>query len=333
MHALFFPFTHIEAQALSAVAALLGAGPVIYRPSRWRIPAALSAWQAAGRLELRVPLSGDEEALRALWQDWQDWAARLSHAERSAAELRPPGVPFCDPEGSDRIRSRLRAPDAAQQPTGGREGAAGRLRRARLFLHLAEDHDLQQQAVAHSLQHCRDGEKRLLAALHGCEAAALPPLPANDLAADPGAWATAERVAAWCRLLAADPRQADPDEASALLITTSAAVFSHLHRQREGSQTFEMRAGQGGLEMPAAAERARLLERIVRGRGDWPPPAEAAGAGAIGLRLLRIPGCEPTALAGPARREGTPPAPSEGGCAPLRHTLVGLVTFPAPTTG
>ncbi len=336
MQPIYFPFTHIASAALSAMTAFLGNGLVVYRPSRLGIAPDLAGWAGAGRVTLRIPVCGDEDALAGLLREYREWADSRSPGERIAMAYAPPGLPFCDEDASVRIRALLRGKvSAAAGPSAVSDPATAYLLRARLFLHLAQDYDWQQQEIARDLGQCCEVERHLLAALHGPgEAAAHAGLDAA-VPGDSGACATAERIGAWYRLMRLDPCQAAGGAAAPIFLTTSPAVFSRLLEERSAATPLlecDIPAAARGGEAAVGMARRALLARMAAGETaalTMPFPGRKCQEddGSVHVTIVRFDDQTPDQVF--ARfNEGTCPPATPSTTAAMRHTLAGLVALP-----
>jgi hypothetical protein len=183
-------------------------GPVvIYQPIKKRVPENLVRLTANGVIELRAPLTRDDDRLCAALAELIDWGRMnpgRSAAEANILRTAQPRIPFFDDTAVSRIRSELRRCEAAAGPELDRSEAQFN---ARLFLALAQENDLAGESLDQHLSHFQTLTTAFLEHLPEADGAAFnrqnrwPALGQED----PGARLTGQRMRAWATLAAADP--------------------------------------------------------------------------------------------------------------------------------
>lgn len=161
MRALYFPFTTIPEPVLGALLACFRQ-VAVYQPSRSHVPESLRNWEAEGRLRLHLPNNNGNDPLPHLIQAYRAWA-ELHKGERPDFEkFRPPVAPYTDEFATSRIRSSIRREAKGTGTMPFQEDEEGSmLLTARLFLTLAQEHDLLRQALRKDLDRIEKMEKEL----------------------------------------------------------------------------------------------------------------------------------------------------------------------------
>lgn len=308
----YMPFTHLAASSARTLNSLVGP-VVIYQPIKKRVAENLDRLTAKGMIELRAPLTRDDDRLCSALAELIDWG-RMNHG-RSAAGANivrtgQPEIPFFDDTAVSRIRSDLRRREAAAGPEPDRSEAQFN---ARLFLALAQENDLAGESLDQHLSHFQTLATAFLEHLPEADGAAFSRQNRGSALwqQDPGARLTGQRMRAWATLAAADPT---PPE---MLITTSSAVIDWLLEAPEDLLSLEKLA-EIRISLPPA-DTAPLLLR--------PLAALAAGSteGLAELTALTVNGAaESTVCATVYRAADQPPA------AFLRRMARAAVVAPLP---
>ena len=262
MKAAYFPFTRISEQDARLLAALVGP-VVVYQPIKTAVASALDELASQGLVEIRTPMTGDDDRLRAALSEFSEWA-RLNPGKSTAGAdfvgSRQGEVPFFEETAVNRIRSDIKRFGRSESP----ETATDDGFSARLFLALAQDNDLTVDGLGQDLDRIDTLEKAFLDTLEDADQAGFSRegVGSRLWREDPGAKHTAQRIRAWARLMAAD------DQLPQMLVTTSSAVVETL---------VEAHAEASGLE--------RLAEIRLRRIPDEPAPL-------LGSVLARLAGAE-----------------------------------------
>ncbi len=327
MKATFFPFTDISQPCLAAATAVFGS-LLLYRPSRLDPAGALQAWVDRGALEIRIPVQGDENRLRVLLQEYQQWAELHGSRDLTRYKARQGEIPFFDDQSPLKIRSEiLRQTGSAK--TG--PDAADALFQARVFLQMAQAFDRQQRELQQALEVVDDRQQAMLRELGDFDDR--PPAPASRLAPapDPGGHMTVERLTAWARLALQAP------EADAVLVTDSPAawdLFADRFPATLAMADWPVVSGLSADSAPATEWRSELLAALERlAQTAWPapgqpvlppPPAAPPSPGPFALKLALVPETPLPMLL--ADLIGRPPmkVPSDRPSR-HRHTLLALI--------
>ena len=84
MTPIYFPHTYLSRPVMEAVQACFRP-VVLYQPTAMDIPPPLREWEKTGQVELRVPVSAEEEKLASLLTDFRNWAAL--HRDKRGIDL------------------------------------------------------------------------------------------------------------------------------------------------------------------------------------------------------------------------------------------------------
>jgi hypothetical protein len=329
----YMPFTHLAASNARILNALVGP-VVIYQPIKKRVAENLGRLTADGMIELRAPLTQDDDRLCAALAELIDWGRMnpgRSTAGANIVRTAQPEIPFFDDTAVSRIRSELRRREAAAGPEPDRGEAQFN---ARLFLALAQENDLAGESLDQHLSHFQTLATAFLENLPEADGAAFNRQNRGSALwqQDPGARLTGQRMRAWATLAAADPT---PPE---LLITTSSAVIDWLIEPPEDLISLEKLA-EIRISLPPAGT-APLLLRALAALAARPTGSTEALAD---LTALTVDGAaEPTVCATVYRAADQSPATflrrmaRAAVVAPLpkcpppavRHTLIMGVTGP-----
>lgn len=215
----YMPFTYLSAPTAHILKSLFG--PLyLFQPSKTNIPENISALASQDLVEIRTPLTDDDDRLQAALAEFKAWA--LANPGRSTAGAgfigtRQGEVPFYDETAISRIRTDLKRYPATDNPSN--ESQTGFS--ARLFLAVAQENDQASDNLDQNLNQFKTLEKSFLETLHGDDAVGFNRQSAGGTIwqDDPGARMTTQRIRAWARLASADPSP------PALLVTTSTAVM------------------------------------------------------------------------------------------------------------
>jgi hypothetical protein len=233
MPSICFPCTYLSRAELQVLERWLHR-PVLYRPSALELPDRLEQWHREGRIELRIPITGDEQLLASVLKDYRRWAEL--HADKHGIDRGHPrgasgALPFFDDTFTAQIRAEIRkraAPRGIPKP---QPGAADEKRfLARVFLSIAQELDFQLDRLGDDLRRLEEKERVLFREMQGGEgrthlgaAAAGPGMTIKES----GDHWTVQRLEAWTLLMAADMRQMG-GAASGVFVTTSLAALEEV---------------------------------------------------------------------------------------------------------
>jgi hypothetical protein len=160
MKPVYFPFTYINDSTARNLYDCFGRLDV-YQPVASKIPESIQKLADEGILELKTPVSGDEERITALIKEYEEWGEL--HQKSDMAFLKAIGerIPFFDDTFSTQLASqikKIRDEKYLKEKT-------DILFNARLFLSLAQDYDIMQEGINRDLISVHEMEKKLLAGL------------------------------------------------------------------------------------------------------------------------------------------------------------------------
>lgn len=253
----YMPFTYLPESTARLLFALVGP-VVIYQPLKKNIPESLSASAAKGLVEIRTPVSRDDDRLSAALAEFMDWArmnpGRISPGSGFSGSGQA-DIPFYDENAVNRIRSEIKRYHLPDRPSCESEAEFS----ARLFLAVAQANELARDQLGRDLDRFNSLEKNFLGVLTDADPSGFSRRFSNlaNRLTDPGEKLTAQRIRAWSGLAAADP---DPPE---VLATTSAAAVDLL--QEAGGRAIGLeRLSQIRLVLPADVTRP-VLSGVLAG--------------------------------------------------------------------
>ena len=222
----YMPFTYLSESTARLLTALVGP-VVVYQPLKTSIPESLGALASQGLVEIRTPITHDDDRLRAALSEFMEWARMNQGKSTPGADFfsqRQGEIPFFDETAVNRIRSDInryrRSDGQADHETEDTQAEFS----SRLFLALAQENDLATDRFDDDLNRFKSFENVLLDTLKdadevGFERQASGTVIWRD---DPGATLSGQRIRAWAALVVADAAQPD------VLVTTSRAVIDTL---------------------------------------------------------------------------------------------------------
>lgn len=173
-----------------------------------------------GILDIRIPEEVNGEFLDKILEDYRNWINTHQGTETAVLRTMADEIPFFDESASSQIRADLKK-TGKQIPT---EKKTDPLFNAKLFLHMAQELDLQVKILDQDLMAIEAMEKDFMRNLKGEDdddqaQATMQMVLEKD---DPGHFMTTERINAWISIMLQDP------QAPGLFVTTSRAVLEHL---------------------------------------------------------------------------------------------------------
>jgi hypothetical protein len=160
MKPVYFPFTYINNTVARDLCNCFGQ-ITVYRPCADKIPESMQRLADEGILDLKAPVSGDEERLKSLIKEYEEWGEL--HQKNDMAFLKAIGerVPFFDDTFTTQLASQIKK-IRDEDYSGGKPDI---LFNARLFLSLAQDYDIMQEGINRDLASVHEMEKKLLEGL------------------------------------------------------------------------------------------------------------------------------------------------------------------------
>jgi hypothetical protein len=230
MNPVYFPFTVLSAANIMNMAALFSS-LTVFRVTNGPLPQEMAMGPAEGFLCLRIPVSGEEKKLESVVKDYKNWADLHQDSPAMFFKSRVDAVPFYSESSVSRIRM-----DIQRQQPGVNSGSAAidlksldRLFAARLFLRIAEEHDIAEIHAHEDLDAVEKMQQAIFNDLKGDpeDRFALKGLFLKSVMEDRGSHMTLERVKAWS--IPAFSRE----EASGVYVTDSPAVMDFLKEQND----------------------------------------------------------------------------------------------------
>lgn len=222
MKPVYMPFTYLTEPTARILSVLMGP-VVVYQPLENRVDGSLTALADQGLIDIRTPLTGDENRLSAALSEFTQWAGQNPGRSTPGADYvgaQQGNVPYYDDSSISRIRSEIKKYKGWPANTNAQETGFS----ARLFLAAAEQNDRTTAHLDQNLRQFKALEQGFLDSLaQGDEADFNRHALGSQLwQEDPGAKRTEQRIRSWATLAAADP------ELPELFITTSPAVVDLL---------------------------------------------------------------------------------------------------------
>lgn len=177
--------------------------------------------EKSGILDIRIPVKYDGDKLDAIVKQYRSWANLHQGSEIAFLKSRTDKIPFFDENSTTQITAEIKSKEGRQNRS---QEKPDPLLNAGLFLHLAQEYDMQDLTLTEDLQAVEAMEQDFMKDLKGEsqdldeEAAPEKRLEVHD----PGYYMTKERIHAWTRIMQQDQQD------SGLFVTTSRSVFETL---------------------------------------------------------------------------------------------------------
>jgi hypothetical protein len=220
MKPIYFPFTFMTKPVCQTLAACFRQ-TAVYQISSIKIPDEMQQLEKSGILDIRIPVKYDGDKLDAIIKQYRSWANSHQGSEMAFLKARAHEIPFFDETSTRQIAADIKSKGGHQN---GSQEKSDPLLNAGLFLHLAQEYEIQNLTLTEDLQAVEAMEQDFMKDLKGEsqdldeEAALEKRLGAHD----PGYYMTKERVHAWTRIMQRD------QEGSGIFVTTSRSVFESL---------------------------------------------------------------------------------------------------------
>ncbi|MEJ2656227.1 MAG: hypothetical protein P8012_03410 [Desulfobacterales bacterium] len=219
MKPIYFPFTYIPESKGKALAACFGQ-TVVYQISATKVPDEMQKLVKEGILDIRIPLEINGRLLDKILKEYRIWINTHQGTETAFLKLMADKIPFFDKNASSQIRADIKK-TIQQIPT---QEKPGSLFNVGLFLHMAQEYDLQNERLSQDLVDMDTMEADFMKDLKGedennQDRTIIRRAFEED---DPGLYMTLERIEAWASFMLKDPQD------SGLFITTSRAVLEHI---------------------------------------------------------------------------------------------------------
>jgi hypothetical protein len=294
-----FPFTYITDSRVKLLADSLG--PVIVNlPAGSMINRQVKSWAVKGRFEFRIPSGLDESSLLGAVQEFEAWADMHGRKLSDISDFyrlsqgRPPLV---DEDAPSQIRTQIKHLKAAEA-----SDAPNQLYQSALFMALAHEYDLHQEAAAEQLSSVVAMEADLYATISGDAEVSDSNSSVRPFKTDapahyaPGTHMGVQRLQAWACLASQDAAPA------CAYITTSTDVFDHLlELLPENRQILCWQLGDSDQYVSIKQQRRSALDELGRAKEPLRLLPEALLEGSADtesaqLTLHLLPGVTPQAL-------------------------------------
>ncbi|WDN90198.1 hypothetical protein BuS5_03168 [Desulfosarcina sp. BuS5] len=217
MKAIFFPYTHINntvAEALNSWFRQI----IVYHPSKLNDPAIMNDAESIDLISIRTPVSGDEDLIKRIIQDFKAWGDIHNSGEMDTIKFTGNTIPFFDENSINQIKA-----DIKQGMSNPAEMKEDHLLNARVFLHLAQEFDQQNNEMRQELLLCEELEQKLINDLMGTDKNSADHNKPKEFSPDSsGNFMIEQRIAAWSRLFMHE------QECVPLFITTSRQAIEYL---------------------------------------------------------------------------------------------------------
>jgi hypothetical protein len=219
MKPLYFPFTYVPESVGRALAACFRQ-TAVYQISGTKIPEDMQKLSQEGILDIRIPVEVNGGFLDKVLKDYRAWVNIHQGTETAFLAAMANKIPFFDESASSQIRADIKKTKKQIPP----EEKPDPLFNAKLFLHMAQEFDLQKKELDQNMMDIEAMEDDFMKNLkweddddhaRGVARKALE----KD---DPSQYMTKERINAWASLMLQDP------EVPGLFVTNRRAVLEHL---------------------------------------------------------------------------------------------------------
>lgn len=219
MKPIYFPFTYISEPVLEALSAFFKQ-IVVYQPSSLNIPESMQKLTDSNLLEIRIPVKGDENKIDDIIKDYKNWANIHQGSETAFFKMNPDKIPFFDDSSASQIKADIKKRSRKHQT----EKKQDTLLNARIFLHIAQEFDMQNWEINKDLLSLEEKSVNLIDNLKGEDELSFR---GNDrkkaLKIDHQSdYMTIDRIVAWTHLLKYD------QDTSGLFITNNRSAIEHL---------------------------------------------------------------------------------------------------------
>ncbi|MDL1968284.1 MAG: hypothetical protein LWW97_06975 [Deltaproteobacteria bacterium] len=221
MKPIYFPFTYISEPVLEALSAFFKQ-IVVYQPSSLNVPESMQKQAISNLLEIRIPVKGDENKIDNILKDYKSWANIHQGSEMAFFKTKPDIIPFFGELSTSQIKADIKKKKRKQQNKKKRDF----LLNARIFLHIAQEFDMQNWGINKDLLLLEEKTLDLIDNLKGEDDDELL-FQGNDrekaLRTDRQSdYMTHDRIIAWTHMLQYD------QDMSNLFITNSRLAIEHL---------------------------------------------------------------------------------------------------------
>ena len=219
MKPLYFPFTYIP-ESVGKILAACFRQTAVYQISNTKIPEDMQELSRNGILDIRIPVDVNGEFLDKIFKDYRAWVDIHQGTETAFLAAMANKFPFFDESASSQIRADIKKIGKQTPP----EEKPDSLFNANLFLHMAQEFDLQKKELDQDLMDIETMEDDFMKNLKWEDDDDHARYVSRKILEkyDPGHYLTKERINAWASLMLQD------SQISGLYITTSRVSLEHL---------------------------------------------------------------------------------------------------------
>ncbi|MBW2568558.1 MAG: hypothetical protein JRE47_04130 [Deltaproteobacteria bacterium] len=221
MKPIFFPFTYISMPVAETLSNLFGK-IVVYQPSHQKLPETMEELSQNGMIDIRVPVIKDKNILNAMLKECRAWINLHQGNKGMVKEFfkaHKDTIPFFNDSLTPQIKADIKKRSLRNQ----QEIKPDFLLSAVLFLHIAQEFDMQNWEINHELDMIEDMEKNLIDSLKGETSVLLNNTGKHaSTTDDPGDYMTKDRIKAWSLIMQHD------HDISGMFITNSKSAFNYL---------------------------------------------------------------------------------------------------------
>ncbi len=157
MKPIYFPFTYVSEPVAEALASCFKQ-TVVYASSG-DLPESMQKWMKNSILDIRTPVINDEDKLDAVIKDYKNWANIHKESGMAFFKSKKNTIPFFDDTYTSQIRSAIKQNPEPEKPDP--------VFNSRLFLHIAQEFDMQNWELTRDLDLFDDMEQKLIKELKG----------------------------------------------------------------------------------------------------------------------------------------------------------------------
>ena len=219
MKPIYFPFTYISEPVLEALSAFFKQ-IVVYQPSNLKIPESMQKPADSGLLEIHIPVKGNENKIDNILKDYKSWANLHQGSEMAFLKTKPDMIPFFNDSYVSQIKTDIKKKKQKYQA----EKKQDPLLNARIFLHIAQEFDMQNWEINKDLLLLEEKTLNLIDNLKGKDKLSFKK---NDIKKTlkpdyQSDYMTLDRIIAWTHMLQHD------QDISELFITNNRSAIEHL---------------------------------------------------------------------------------------------------------
>ena len=256
MKPIYFPYTYVSDSVAQALEASFGKF-VVYRPLDDDLSDRMQSWRDREVVEVRVPVSGNENELKSAIKNYLDWAdIHTEHSGEKSPVLktRLKSMSLSGELSSSKIVADIRE-KVHDQPVA---EISDPVSAARIFLYFAQEFDRQNHELNDELIRYDHQQGELFRQLKmeddpAAEEFKFAPKALSDSFTD---YLISDRLEAWFRIFCQDP---DP---SAVFVTHNPAILAHL-LDKAATATRVMHSGPIPLAKDKDGERNSRQERLA----------------------------------------------------------------------